>query len=205
MSTVGIISTVIGSVATILGGMYFILVRVFRLGKEKQHAQEFEQQVNGRFDQMQQSLDSLVTSFGKLPCTDHHDDLTKVKSVLIQKYPSSANVFSAKASPRKLNELGQKLFNDIDGEQFIQNNKEELYRLIDNSKPLVALDVEQAALMACHALTPTPVFNDIKNYIYNAPSINLPDGSIYDITLDDACFVLSLRLRDVYLQDKGIC
>ena len=88
--------------------------------------------------------------------------------------------------------------------RFIQENKEELFRLIDDSKPLVALDVERAAWMACNALTSTPVFNSIKDYIYNAPSIKLSDGKLYDATLEDACFVLSLRLRDLYLEEKNI-
>lgn len=204
MSTIEIICTVAGAAVTVVGSIWAIFTKVFKFGKVIQHLEEFEKQVNGKFDQMQKSMNSIRASIDKFPCADHRDDLTKVKSVLIQNYPLAANLFSAKASPRKLNELGMKLFNDIDGERFIQENKEELFRLIDDSKPLVALDVERAAWMACNALTSTPVFNSIKDYIYNAPSIKLSDGKLYDATLEDACFVLSLRLRDLYLEEKNI-
>ncbi len=200
MTTLEVIGIVTGAVATVIGGIYFIFAKVFKLGKERQHLEEFESKVTEKFDSLEKSFDSLQKS---LPCTSHHDDLLRIKGFLNNKYPSSAVVFSAKASPRRLNDLGRKLFDDIQGEQFLATNKEELFRLIDETKPQVALDVEQAALSACSAIATTPAFNGIKDYIYNAPSIELPDnGGKYDIAIPDVCFVLSLRLRDMYLEEK---
>lgn len=202
MTTLGIICTVAGAVVAVIGGIWAIFAKVFKLGKERQHLEEFESKVTEKFDSLEKSFDSLQKS---LPCTSHHDDLLRIKGFLNQKYPSSAIVFSAKASPRRLNALGQKLFDDIKGEQFLEANKEELFKSIAATNPQVALDVEQAALSACSTIATTPVFNEIKNYIYNAPSIDLPDdGGKYDIAIPDVCFVLSLRLRDMYLTEKKL-
>ena len=115
MSTIEIICTVAGAAVVVVGAIWAVFAKVFRFGKVIQHLEGFEKEVNGKFDQMQMSMNSIRASIDKLPCADHHDDLTKVKSVLIQNYPLAVNLFSAKASPRKLNDLGLKLFNDLDG------------------------------------------------------------------------------------------
>lgn len=205
MTTVEIICTVIGAVIAVIGGIWAIFAKVFKLGKERQHLEEFEIKVNDKFDSVQQSIDAIRDKLDALPCSLHRDDLTRIKAVLVQKYPNSAIIFSAKFSPRRLNALGEKLFDDIKGEQFLAANKEQLFQLIADANPQVALDVEQAALSACSTIATTPAFNEIKDYIYNAPSIDLPDdGGKYDIAIPDACFVLSLRLRDMYLAEKKL-
>lgn len=72
------------------------------------------------------------------------------------------------------------------------------------ANPLVALDVEQAANNACLSLIKTPALNDIKDFVYNEPTWVLPDGTKYDITVNDVCFVIGLKLRDYYLSEVGI-
>lgn len=137
----------------------------------------------------------------RLPCNVHRDDITKIKTVLVEKYPKSSSVFSMKSSPRKLNPTGEKLFAAINGEQFLKENKERLFGYISDNSPLVALDVEQLSNAACLSLVSTPAFNSLKNYVYNEPTWTLPDGKPYDITINDICFVLGLRLRDKYLSE----
>lgn len=63
-------------------------------------------------------------------CNAHHDDITKIKTVMVEKYPKSSSVFSMKPSPRKLNPTGEKLFAAINGEQFLKDNKESLFGYI---------------------------------------------------------------------------
>ena len=89
----------------------------------------------------------------------------------------------------------------MDGEKFINENKTALFKLISDSRPLVELDVEQAAVAACLALAGTPAFNRIKQFVYEEPAWKLPDGAAYDITTEDVCFVIGLRLRDIYLNE----
>ena len=190
MNVIEIICTVIGAVATILGGVWFILSKVFKMG-----------QTSVRIDNIEKSVTKLENMAEHLPCNAHHDDITKIKTVLVEKYPKSSSVFSMKSSPRKLNPTGEKLFAAINGEQFLKDNKERLFGYISDNSPLVALDVEQLSNAACLSLVSTPAFNSMKNYVYNEPTWTLPDGKQYDITINDICFVLGLRLRDMYLSE----
>lgn len=158
-----------------------------------------------------------IKKIEQLPCSDHggrmgelertmadiKEDLTVIKSVIIQKYPNSANIFSMKKSPRRLNEMGEWLFEQVKGQEFLERNKEFLFGKVDDSHPSTALDVENAAHIACSSSTNEQMFSDIKSFVYNAPSIEIPDPDVgkrkYDITLGDVCFVLSIPLRDMYL------
>jgi hypothetical protein len=173
----------IGAIAVILGGVWFIIRQAFKSG------------INAR------RLEEIEKNTSNLPCILHGDDLLKIKSILIQKYPSSGNIFSIKTSPRKLNELGLKLFNDINGNGFLEENKDTLFKFITESNPMAELDVEQAANSACLSLIPTSSFKRMKDFVYNSPTIEIEDGKKYDITLNDICFVLSIPLRDMYLRD----
>ena len=190
MTTLETISTVIAAVAAILGGVWFILGKVFKMGVTA-----------ARIDNIEGSMTELKDSLKDFPCSSHHDDITRIKALLLEKYPKSASVFSCKCSPRRLNETGEKLFRAVDGEKFINENKTALFKLISDSRPLVELDVEQAAVAACLALAGTPAFNRIKQFIYEEPAWKLPDGAAYDITTEDVCFVIGLRLRDIYLNE----
>lgn len=180
----------IAAVAAILGGVWFILGKVFKMGVTA-----------ARIDNIEGSMTELKDSLKDFPCSSHHDDITRIKALLLEKYPKSASVFSCKCSPRRLNETGEKLFRAVDGEKFINENKTALFKLISDSRPLVELDVEQAAVAACLALAGTPAFNRIKQFVYEEPAWKLPDGAAYDITTEDVCFVIGLRLRDIYLNE----
>ena len=135
---------------------------------------------------------------------DIKDDIVVIKSLLIVKHKNAADLFSMKKSPRRLNANGEKLFADINGMDFLQKNKDFLFAKIDEQSPKTALDVETAANFVCTANTDNDIFNGMKNFVYNSPSYTITDndGVIreYDITLPDVCFVLSLPLRDMYLE-----
>ncbi|GHT62878.1 hypothetical protein AGMMS50239_17470 [Bacteroidia bacterium] len=186
MDKIEIFCALIGAIAVILGGVWFIIKQAFKSGINAHRFEEVEKKTS------------------QLPCSVHGEDILTIKSLLIQKYPSSANIFSIKASPRALNELGIKMFNDIDGNKFLKDNKENLFKFITESKPLAELDIEQAANAACLLLVSTPAFNKLKDFVYNAPSIDVENGEKYNIDLNDICFVLSIPLRDMYLNEIGL-
>lgn len=192
MNTIEVICTVIGAIALILGGVWFIFDKIFKVGKTAQ-----------RIDNIEGSVSEIKQSIGNFPCSNHHEDITKIKTILVEKYPKAYSVFSMKCSPRQLNNLGKKLYDRIKGDEFINDNKTALFDFINQTNPLVALDVEQAALSACLSLVRTPAFNDLKDFVYNEPTWDLPDGGKYDITLNDICFILSLPLRDKYLEEHS--
>jgi hypothetical protein len=155
-------------------------------------------------DTVAKTVDKLENSIKYLPCAAHDSSIGKIQTFLIQKYPTAAVALGAKASPRRLNEQGLKVFEDIDGDDFLKEHKEHLFGYITRNNPLTELDVEQLAFAACQSLTITPVFNKLKRYVYNASPIELADGKKYELDLSDICFTLSIPLRDMYLSEIGI-
>lgn len=145
----------------------------------------------------------------ELPCLKHdemfHDikeQLVEIRTILTMKSPKVANTFSRKNSPRELNEAGLQLFEDVKGEEFLNQNKDIFLKGIDNKNPKTALDVEESALEVLFSLTDNDMFIRIKNWVYNSPTRKLfVDGKEkdYAITMNDVCFVLSLPLRNMYL------
>lgn len=136
-------------------------------------------------------------------------DIEQIKIILANKFPRALDLFGRKNSPRVLNDMGQKLFAEIGGEKFLDDNRALFFEYIDREAPKTALDVESAAYMACHALSVKEIFNGIKNFVYNCPEIDVVnrEGEVikYEITMSDVCFILSVPLRDLYLKEhEGI-
>lgn len=224
MSTIELVSIAIGIVATVLGGIWFIFSKIFGMGRFASLVDEINNRTcHAACDAHDKDIDnikgeiktvggnvikieSLCNAFDKdidnvkIQLDKVNDNLTKINSLLLLKYKDASKVFSVKNSPRKLNEIGEKVYADINGEEFLNANEEFLFSLIDTYHPKTALDVENAAHAVCAVSTENEIFNGIKNYVYNSPSYKMPDDKLYDLTLPDICFVLSLPLRDRYLK-----
>lgn len=183
MNIIEVVSIVIGSVATILTGMWFMINKAIGFGK------------------LRTEISSHGDKLHSLPCREHHDDLLKIKTILITKFPYLEKSLSMKASPRKLNPIGEKLFKEINGQSFLDEYKERLFQIIDNAQPLVPYDVQQEAMTAFAEFVNTPAFNCFKNFVYNAPEVKLEDGTMHAYDIPDVCFVLGLKLRDMYLAE----
>ena len=112
--------------------------------------------------------------------------------------------FSGKHSPRRLNDSGEQLMRDADGESFLQKHKDLLFARMDDRKPQTAFDVEAYAYEILFRYSRDSAFNGIKNFLYNYPDMAVvnDDGKtvMHAVTLEDVCFVMSLRLRDMYLE-----
>ena len=196
-----LIFTALGVVVSILGGVWFIFSKVFGLGRFSQRFEEVDKRTEHAsckaHDEELTSLKSAVTSV--------KEDVVAIKSLLLMKHKGASALFSMKNSPRQLNELGSRLFSEIHGQDFIDRNKEFLFSKIDAFRPQTALDVENAAHMACTAYTDNAIFNDLKTFVYNSPSYKVTDAEgrerLYDLALSDVCFVISLPLRDMYLAE----
>lgn len=145
----------------------------------------------------------------ELPCSKHdelfHDireKLVAIQTYITTKDTDVADVFSKKHSPRELNETGEKLYADIKGEEFLDKNKDILIQGIDNKTPKTALDVEESALEVLFSLIDNDMFIGMKNWVYNSSTRKVIIDGVekdYAITMNDVCFVLSLPLRNMYL------
>lgn len=111
-------------------------------------------------------------------------------------------IFSQKASPRKLNAYGNRLFEECNGQKFLDRNKEELLESISAKNPNTALDVENLAVQVLISRLDSDIFNELKQWVYNSPTWKIEiqgQPQDYTVTMNDICFVLSLPLRDMYL------
>lgn len=144
-----------------------------------------------------------------LPCKEHSEiyhsikeDLARIEGILTTRNPKMYK-FSAKHSPRQLNEDGLKVFNEIKGQDFLNANFHLFEACIDKKQPKTALDVETYSLEVLIYNLNLDIFNSIKNWVYNSPAIELEDKngvkSEYSVTISDVCFILSLPLRNMYL------
>lgn len=178
-------------------------------------AEKKAEKANNRIDSlpcetMRNDLQNAKARLDSLPCGKHDDNfraimesLTEIKTFLMVKNPKTAFVFSQKHSPRRLNKAGESLFNDISGDAFLDANKDFLILEIDGKSPKTALDVENGALQALYDNLDNDIFNGLKKWVYNSPSRKVEingEETDYVVTMTDVCFVLSLPLRDMYLE-----
>lgn len=217
MNTFEIVCMVIGAAGTILAGVWFIVnkaqkmaVNDYRLGNMENDAYSLKTDVaNLKVDVASLKVDTVNlkqrVSLLQDDMRDVKADISAIKSILMHKFPNAAEEFSMKKSPRVLNEKGKMVFEQIGGEKFLRENKDFLFAKISERNPKTELDVENAAYVACTAFTENDIFNGLKDYVYNAPSLTLTeeDGSTkrYDLTMGDVGFILSIPLRDMFLKE----
>lgn len=229
MVTIEIIGACVGIVATVLGGVWFIVNKAFGVGRFSHRIDEVDKRtVNAACDLHGRDIDAMksdvrtirtdvatinaaVESHGKDIDTVNDNirtmrsDIVAIKSLLTMKHKDAASLFSIKNSPRQLNGIGKQVMNDMKGAEFLEAHKDFFFSLIDAYKPKTALDVENVAHAVCVASTDNDMFNGLKNFVYNSPSYMIKDASgqerPYDLSLPDVCFILSLPLRDMYLKE----
>lgn len=137
----------------------------------------------------------------KIDCLQ--SDVTTLKEHLVAKDEELFRKFSMKKSPRILNSNGEAIYEIIKGQEFLQEHRNLLLQKIEEKHPSTMLDVEIDAREVCIELQSNPIFNGIKNIVYDHPEITIKDENDHDvkhsITMPDVCFVLSIPLRNMYL------
>lgn len=124
----------------------------------------------------------------------------KAQSLLSDDSPSLAQ----KNSPKALNSNGHKVSSTFECDAFFETNREWLINEVAKFNPKTALDVETFSLAALRVASADERFNGLKDKVYHSPMLELSisDSEIkkVEITLEDVLFVISLSLRDAYLE-----
>lgn len=132
------------------------------------------------------------------------EKFNRLVAILEKAFPEIMfNDVTMKASPRKLSPIGEMIYKEIDGDTFLNENERRLFQYIDDMKPRVALDVEMYAFSACRSLSGLPVFDRLKDYIFNRADIDGENGKI-SLSIAIVCEVLAIPLRDRYMASRGI-
>ncbi len=195
-----LIGTAVTIIAAVLGGVWFMFTKIFHLGRISQRFEDLNTRTrNANCDTHSKDIKEVKTLI-----SSHDDDIKTIKDFLLMTNKKAAILFSVKNSPRQLNEMGNKVFADMQGEDFLNQNKDYLFSQIDDYNPKTALDVENAAHAVCITSVDNEIFNGLKNFVYNSPSYKIIDREgnekLYDLAMSDICFILSLPLRDMYLE-----
>lgn len=194
-------------ITAILGGIWFIFNKIFHLGRFSQRFDNMDKRTcNADCDNHSRDIEKMRNNIESVKAlfSSHDDDIKAIKGLLLIKHKEAANLFSIKNSPRQLNEIGERVYRDMNGEDFLNKNKDYLFSLINGYNPKTALDVENAAHAICVTSLENEIFNGLKNFVYNSPSYKITDRDgnerMYDLAMSDICFILSLPLRDMYLK-----
>lgn len=177
-----LIIAIISLLGTLLG---FIFSKVYKIWETSKKVED---------------LDKSVTQLLK-DTKEVREDMIRVQTILVMKHKGIEDVFSVKHSPRMLNDLGTRMFLEMNGAEFLEKNKSFLFAKIEEQKPNTALDVENAAQWACSSSTNETFFNPVKDFVYLCPLLKKPDGTEFEFTLASAAFILGLKLRDLYIQE----
>ena len=188
MNTIEVICTILGTTISVVGCMVWAMT--FLLRRER------------NISLRDKKIEDVEIKIKELPCERNMYDIATMRVIMAQKFPEISNAFSIKHSPRQLNDIGERIYKEIKGEEFINDNIDLLFGFIRAANPKTAYDIEQQSYMAIARCIPMDIFNVFKDYVYNAPLVNIGDNTTKEITLNDVCFILSIPLRDKYMIQK---
>jgi cellobiose-specific phosphotransferase system component IIB len=141
-----------------------------------------------------------------LPCKEHTEKLENI-SINMTVLKTSVDFLlqrlkmNGKQSPSHLNEIGLKVYKDMDGEQFLNQYGDMLIKKIEERNPKTAYDLEEQALYVLYTLKDDDMFIPIKNILYNYPEIESEVNNMKkEVTIYDVCNVFRFPLRDRYLE-----
>lgn len=197
--------------------------------REEQHKAAMDE-ISRNLATVERTLDGKVQAHGaeqrkrveELPCQSHsrsierlqgkeelvddiNERLESVAKWVMRHDDSMIDSLSRKCSPRRLTEAGKELYSISGGKRLLEENMDYLISEMEKRAPGTPYDVEDCALSVLLSSTAKPMFNGIKNYIYNAPDkLDLPDGKggsvKVSLSLYSVVWVMSIELRDEYLK-----
>lgn len=148
----------------------------------------------------------IETEVGKFKthadCISHRSDIDELRNIvrnieriLLQKDNKLIDKLSISRSPRQLNDSGNKLYEDSGAKRLMEEKAAEFIEHLEKRMPITALDVETESQSVLLSLSDEDYFVQIKTFIYNNPRYQ-------DINIDllTICYVMSLELRNLYLQ-----
>lgn len=147
-------------------------------------------------------MEEAVKKFNKhANCKTHKNSLAEltemvrnIEKILIKGNPDLIDSLSITMSPRQLSDKGKLLYKESGCETLLANHIDYFIEQLELRTPKTALDAESESHSVLLSLSDEDKFNEIKKYLYNHPKF---EGS--DIDINTLCFLMSLELRNSYL------
>lgn len=156
-----------------------------------------------------------------LPCEQHKADISlvkqsshklddiassirKIEEWILRMDISAMGDLVRKCSPYQLTEAGRKMLEASEAKHCVDSNLDTLLKKLEDTCPMTAYDVERNALNVLLSLTDDPMFNNIKDFIYNSPShidVSTSEGTIQvEVSMQRLLMIMSVYLRDIFFQ-----
>lgn len=163
-----------------------------RLKKVEDECKKIDRHLTPQLDSISSSLTTLNGSFNSLIVYLKSKDGAMETSLFVSK------------SPIQLTELGKKILTTIGGEDFVNNNIDELITNMDAEGIKTALDCQTYAPIVISKISNHASFNKIKDYAFKNPYYKekLESGQEISIPLDMGTIanIMGIYLRDKYLE-----
>lgn len=174
------------------------------LSERVEKVEERVGKVEVRLERVEVRLEKVEERLGRVEVRlDSHDDkLAQIIYILTKKYPKSTEQLAPKNSPRKLSDIGTRLYEESGARDVLEANMELFIDKLTRKNLTTALDVEEASYEVLLSNIELPLFKPLKDWVYNCPDWRLDTGEgmkPYSIEMYDVCFVMSIPLRDEYL------
>ena len=108
--------------------------------------------------------------------------------------------FSKKKSPNSLTDAGEKFLVISGGKACIDLNIDFFISELEKINPQTAYDVEDNARFVLITNRDSPIFNEVKDYVYVAPKTVKIDDEDIDTSLTNVILAMGFYLRDKYLE-----
>ena len=145
-------------------------------------------------------LAKIKLKFKQLPRKEYTSDLENVKVWIMKKDKSMIETFSAKHSPRRLTEMGEKVLNESGGKRCIDENLNFFMSELEKNHPRTPYDVEEQSQNVVMRNTRLKIFDDIKRYLYETPEVVKTEDGEEEISIFIIGHVMGIYLRDIYLK-----
>lgn len=174
-----------------------------------------------KFRDFYDSHKKLKEDIEKLPCEQHKNDISiakensskldditasirKIEEWIIRKDVKAMGDLIRKCSPYALTEAGIAMLSMSKAKDAVDSNLDYLIRLIEETNPKTAYDVEKNSLSVLTNILNEDIFNDIKDFVYNSPeylSIETSGEPIkVEVDMNRVLMIMSIYLRDKYFE-----
>ncbi len=184
INLLSIIGIAVGIVASVLGGAWFLLQKVFKAGATIQG-------INQKIKNLEEGHSS------------HTSDITIIKKWIMKQDNAMIDELAQKHSPLTITKLGEKVIEITGAGKIIPEMEHFLISEMEKRTIKTPFDAETEAYFALLRNENHDAFIPLKQFIYNEPEklkveVN---GETFEVKLDfdSIVRVTSLKLRDIYL------
>jgi len=200
MGNVEIIVVIISGLSLVTAWLTYFIKSLYKKGMDDKRFSDIETKVHG-YDVRKRECDTKFSEQDKLIAVSYErmaatsDMVNRIYDMFLKN-----EHLSKRKSPKQLTAAGRELLTISGGMECIDKHVDLFIQGITDRTPRVPYDVERFSLEVILARTGNEVFDNIKNFIYNSPEMIELDGKSIEINIFSIGFVMSLYLRDIYLE-----